>query len=234
MKLPDYIDKLKNNSEQNWKSSKQYLNEILILIEKAEDSGGIILKLSKQSINNSINGALKQAEDDLKNGYKEILNFGKIINAIRTKTGKGIAAAKINAYGLQKIKIDLLETDFAKAREEFMEAKILYYYLRSEKKEIICPKETLLRNFEIYSGGLSDFCGELLRKARLDIIQKKNFLKEIEKYYRDTQLIYAMLSNFAFSNKSGIRTKMEQMKNYISAFEKILYDLSKYRRNLIN
>ncbi|MFC1615276.1 hypothetical protein ACFL2L_00585 [Patescibacteria group bacterium] len=229
MKILTHINNLKNKTLEKEDNGKDYLSDILFLTRKIDDSGGVILKLSKQSINYSINENFKQAKCDLDNGYKEIIEFAKTLSIIKTKIGQGIANSKINGYAYQKIKVDLLEMDFIKAREEFMEAKILFHYLRSSKKEVITPKESLLANFEIYCGGLSDFCGELLRKARLDIIQKNNSIKDIKKYHNDTKEIYALLSNFAFSNKSGIRTKLEHLKSYISAFEKMLYDMSKYR-----
>jgi len=229
MKILSHINNLKKKTLNKEDNAKEYLNNILSLARKADGLGGVILKLSKQSINHSINEDFKQSKIAMDNGYKEIAEFAKTLSLIKTKIGKGLANSKINAHGYQKIKIDLLEMDFIKAREEFMEAKILFHYLRSSKKEIITPQEPLLANFEIYCGGLSDFCGELLRKARLDIIQKNNSIKNIKKYHNDTKEIYALLSNFAFSNKSGIRTKLEHLKSYISAFEKMLYDMSKYR-----
>ncbi len=69
-------------------------------------------------------------------------------------------------------------------------------------------------------------CGELVRKARLEIIEETGLVANIKKYYGDTKEIYKNLSSLSYSNKSGLRNKMEQLQNYIKEFEKILYDLS--------
>lgn len=225
MPITKYLKNLKSISEDNEIKSKKSMRAIMDVLRTVDDTGGEILKLSKQSINNSINKKYKKAEIDLKEAYEHIKNLDKTLKNAKEIIAEGVAKSEIRLAYLQNIKMDILENDFIKAREEFLEAKILFHYLSSRKKEIIMPDQELLANFELYAGGLADFSGELLRKARLDIIEKKNAANDIKKYYKDTKYVYEVLSGFAFSNKSGVRTKMEQVKSYILKFEELLYNL---------
>ncbi|MFH1192618.1 MAG: hypothetical protein V1655_04055 [bacterium] len=225
MPITNYLKNLKRESENSEIASKKSMRAIMDVLRSVDDTGGEILKLSKQSINNSINKKYKKAEIDLADAYEQIKNLDETLKNAKEIIARGIVKSEVRLAYLQNIKMDILENDFMKAREEFLEAKILFHYLSSRKKEIIMPEEELLSNFEIYAGGLADFTGELLRKARLDIIEKKNAGDDVKKYYKDTKYVYEVLSGFAFSNKSGLRTKMEQVKSYILKFEELLYNL---------
>jgi len=201
--------------------SKELKYDFLELIRELENIGGNILKLSKKAINNLTNNKGDKAEDFLIMAFKEIKFFDDKFSKLKKEFQ--IKKINIEQSDIQEIKIDKPENDFLNAKEEYLEAIILFSYLK--KGLIYKPKEKLLKNFKSYTGALSDFCGELLRKAKLNIIEKKYSKKEIKKYYQNTKDIYQILSSFSFSNKSGVRQKMEQLKDHVKGLENILFDL---------
>ncbi len=228
MKISNYLKQLeKKENKRTDKIRQEQLGslklkyEFLESIRNIEILGGDILKLSKKAINGSINNREDEAKIFLAEAFEKIKSFDSNLSELRERFKN--EREKIESNDLQKITIDKLRGNFLSAKEEYLEAKILFSYLK--KGLIYKPKEKLLNDFIPYAGGLSDFCGELLRKARLNVIKKGNSKKEIKKYYRDTKAIYQVLSGFSFSNKSGIRRKVEQLKEYIKGFENILYDL---------
>lgn len=227
--LLQYLNKLRGIKGKLEKQNQQSLDVITDLLKEIERLGGSILALSKDAINASINNRTSRAKTSLKEAEKKIIKFGKNMSKVRGFLTKLLLSPSLKMGDLQNIyvRIDSLEKNFSDAKEEFFEAKILHSYLQDSKKEILEPEKLLLVDFETYAGALSDFCGELLRKAKLDIIKRPNSEKRIKKYYQDTYNIYQAISNFSFSNKSGIRQKVENLKKYIRVFEDLLYDLSK-------
>ena len=201
--------------------SKELKYLFLELIQELESIGGGILKLSKKAISDLTNGKGDKAKDFLVEAFREIKLFDN--KFFKLKKEFEVEKLKMELGDVQEIKISKLEGDFLSAKEEYLEAKILFFYLK--KRIIYKPEEELLEDFKSYAGGLSDFCGELLRKARLNIIEKDYSKKEIKKYYQDVRYIYQVLSNFSFSNKSGARCKVEQLKDHIKRFEDMLFDL---------
>ncbi len=229
--LIKYLNILKKGKEKLEKQEQHFLAKVKNLFGNLDNSGGNILTLSKESINASINENFDIALSSLKGAQKEIIQFDKILFKARRILGGLLTDHKLKAGDLQNVyqRLDAFEKDFSAAKEEFFEAKILYFYLKDNKRKILGPTELPLADFEAYAGALSDFCGELIRKARLCVVKSFRCESDIGKYLRNTQDIYQSLANFAFSNKSGLRQKIEHLKNYIVEFEKLLYD-SKLRR----
>lgn len=228
MKILNYLKQLEKKENEKLEKarkasilSKDIRYNFINSIRNLESEGGNILKLSKKAINNLTNGDGVKAGGYLIEALKKIKSFDE--NVLELKKEFEIKRPSIEQADVQEIKIDILENDFLSAKEEYLEAKILFSYLKNGL--IYKPRESLLKDFKSYAGALSDFCGELLRKARLDIIEKQYSKKEIKKYYQDIKDIYQILSNFSFSNKSGVRHKMEQLKDYIKGFEDILFNL---------
>jgi len=228
--LVQYLTKLKKNKDGRESRGKCSLDKVLISIGELEGLGGDILALSKEAINASINNNLSKAREVLKEGGRKLKVFNRGILRVRGRLGELLQNSQLEIGDFQSIypRIIILEKDFSDAKEEFFEAKILYSYTRStDRKEILGPEQLELIGFKTYAGALSDFCGELLRKARLSIIENPDCEKEIKKYLQTTKSIYQALAKFAFSRKSGVRPKVEALKGYISGIENLLYDLNK-------
>lgn len=225
MKYPlKFLTNLKERKEKSEKKSRQSLGMIRKLLDDLEYFGGDILALSKESINYSINSDLIKADISLKKAEKKVDAFNK--NLLKARNVLRELLGEINNFQNIYNKIELFGKNFSNAKEEFFEAKILYSYIKSDRRKILGLANFPLADIETYAGGLSDFCGELLRRAKLDITKKSNCSKEIEKYYQDTKAVYQILAKFSFSNKSGIRSKVDNLKGYIFEFENLLYNLS--------
>lgn len=232
-KLLLYLNQLKNKKEKTEERNQKRLIEIKDLLRGLEKIGGKILSLSKKGINAAVNGNLPGAEESLKDAEKIVNEFIRGLSKIRARLANILKGHRVTTNDFQDIysKIKIIENDFSQAMEEFFEAKITYLYFRDAGKSTY--PNLFNCSFEIYAGALADFCGELLRRARLDIINDVESTANIKAYYRDAKSIHDVLSSFSFSNSSGVRSKMEHVKGYIQKFEKILYDLkiADLRRN---
>jgi len=215
------LKEFKSELENSEKDSRESWNHLTELIRKAENRGGEILKLSKEAINNSINGNFASASKTISRGNKAIKIFNNNILFLKKEVAKFITQSKIEIGKIGELKISKLDEDFLNAREEFLEAYFLFTYLKTgELPNLTNP---LLRDFRIYAGALADFCGELIRHARLSVIKGKDPTSEVKKYQKLLNEIYQSLSGFAFSNRSGVRKKVEHLKEYIGELENILY-----------
>jgi len=226
MKNLNYLNKLKKEKEKGEKRGQEHINALTNLFMELEILGGKIRVLSKEAINGTINNNLAKAEKSLKSAEQGVVKFDADFSRAKKVLGEALLTAGFRAGYIQSIsgQMHSMEKDFSSAREEFFEAKILYAYIKSGG-EISAMEDSPFVDFETYSGALSDFCGELLRKARLDITHDKSAVDNLENYYNETQRTYQLLSHFSFSNKSGIRSKVENLKSYIKNFEDLFYDL---------
>ena len=211
----------KSKLENSEKSSGESWNHLTSLVRHAENHGDKILKLSKEAINDSIGGNFTGALQAIRRGNMAIEIFNNKILFLKKETARFITQAKVEIGKVNELKISKLDDDFSSAREEFLEANLLFTYLKTGK--LLNPTNPLLKDFKIYAGALADFCGELVRRARLDMIESKNTIQDIKKYHQSLNKIYQSLSGFAFSNRSGVRAKVENLKGYIRELENILY-----------
>lgn len=227
MNLLQHLNKLKKKNECLEIQRRQSFDKIFYLFNKMENFGGDILTCSKEIITaclkndaSAASNRLRTAEEDMKKFNSKLLKCKDILGNLLTNT-------RLKANNLQNVysKLESFERDFSSAKEEFFEAKILYFYI--EEGKILRPADLFLSDFETYAGALSDFCGELLRKAKLDFTKDPaNTMKSIKRYYDVTQDIHQALLSFAFSNKSGIRPKIGHLEEYIRRFEDLFYDFS--------
>lgn len=218
-----YIKALFDNDKSLEEKKESFLTSLKKEIINLESTGGYVLKLSKQVISSVISNKLSDAKKKLEEGEGKIKDFEIDLDKLKKKIAEGIKNSTLQLKDLQQVKLDSLEGNFENAKEEFLEAKILITFF--EKGGIYKPNSKNLKDFNIYAGGLSDFCGELVRIARLATIQSTDPVKDVTRYLNVTSDAYEQLSAFAFSNASGNRQKIEQLKSFIRAFEEILYDL---------
>lgn len=148
--------------------------------------------------------------------------------------GSGALLAEVEKtfFGLEKqfVKNDGLrwEGAYRAALEEYVEAKLFYECLQN--------KRTVLRNFggrssvhvdaDTYLAGLSDFTGELMRKAVQRATQGKT--QEVEKLAETVRDVVEQLIQFDLTGY--LRTKYDQAKQNLRRVEEVLYDI-KMRRH---
>lgn len=183
---------------------------------------GKVLKFSKESINHSINERTNEAQKSLVRAKNLIQECDKKINVLKKKVSVEIVASTLQLKDLQNLKLDQLEDSLAKAKEEYLEAKILFHF--GKDGILYKPDTKSLKDFDNYMGGLSDFCGELLRKLRANIITSQVTDDTFEEYLSLINRIYEELSQYSFTNASGVRPKVEQLKGYITEVEKMRYE----------
>lgn len=111
------------------------------------------------------------------------------------------------------------EGAYKAAVEEYVEAKLFYQFLKTQKIAVI--KEVKV-NLEEYLGGLCDFTGELVRRA-VKLVTQKNY-EEIKKYAQVTDQIISELIQFDLTKI--LRNKYDQTIKNLKKLEEILYDLS--------
>jgi predicted translin family RNA/ssDNA-binding protein len=232
-KADSHLKKLKKEREIQERKNEQALRLISNHLKGLENLGGEILFLSKDSINHSIHDDIAKANVLLKNAERKLNRFYGKLELVRRAMGKFIADSRLRFGDLQGIysRIQTLEKEFADAKEEYFEARMFATYLASG--EIPHPGDLVFADFETYAGALSDLCGELLRKARLELTKHPMDSVQTERFHRDTLVIYQILSSFAFSNKSGIRAKMENLKGYIVRFEELLYETRQRTQGIV-
>ena len=160
---------------------------------------------------------LNEVEIFIKKYDKNILNLKKKIN-------RNIEKSLIQFKDLNQIKLDQIEDNFKKAKEEYLEAKILFVFLT--KGIIYKATGKDLKEFNTYVGGIADFCGELVRKARSESMVSEFSDVNIKRYKEVAMKIYEDLIEYSFSNSSGNRGKIEQLKGHIDAFDRILHDFN--------
>jgi len=227
MNLLQHLDKLKKKNERLEIRRRQSFDKIFYLSKEMENLGGDILTCSKEIIAACLKNDVGVASNRLRTAEENMKKFNGKLFRCRGILGNLLTNTQLKANDLQNVysKLESFEKDFSSAKEEFFEAKILYFYI--EEGKILRPADLFLSDFETYAGALSDFCGELLRKARLDFTKDStSTMKSIKRYYDITQDIHQALLSFAFSNKSGIRPKIGHLEGYIRGFEDLFYDFS--------
>ena len=209
--------------EDDRKILENFRNRTIKSIKGFESEASGLLKEAKSIINNSVNARFDTAKKELKTTKAKLIVLNKKNQKFQKEFESHCAKFKIKTADQQALKAESTNSFLSAATEECLEAHLLLKYLSSGK--IDSPKEEVFSNLDTYVGGLCDMCGELTRKARLNIIAGAESQKNIGKYYHDTKAVYEDLSIFAFSNRSGLRSKIENLKGYINNLENMLYDL---------
>ena len=170
-----------------------------IIIKHSTD----ILKLAKQAIFALHRDNMAESEKNFKDSEELI----KYLNT-RIKKEKGLEYEGI----------------FLAALEEYCEAKLLYQFLKTGKVGAL-PGFKLDEN--TYLGGLSDFTGELVRRAV--------FLATRRRYQEVAiceQAIEDVVHELIQFNLIGpLRPKFDQAKNNLRKIEEIMYDLEIKKRH---
>lgn len=160
-----------------------------------------ILKFSKQAIFACHRNELEDASQALTQAHAIVRDIEKKI--IKNKDLEG-------------------EGSFRAALEEFAEASLLYQFLI---KGTVTRIEGVTLSHEIYIGALSDFTGELTRRAVA--LATKRDVKGVE-HVRG--VIEAIMSQFiTFDLLSNLRSKYDAARKNLRTVEEILYDLEMSR-----
>ena len=145
------------------------------------------------------------------------------------EVGSGALLAEVDKTfdGLEKqfAKNDGLrwEGAYRAALEEYVEAKLFYDFMVSGK---IAEIKTVSLDADAYLAGLSDFTGELTRKAVQRATQGKT--QEVEKLAEIVRDVVEQLIKFDLTGY--LRTKYDQAKQNLRRVEEVLYDI-KMRRH---
>jgi predicted translin family RNA/ssDNA-binding protein len=110
------------------------------------------------------------------------------------------------------------EGSYRAALEEYVEAKFFGGFLEGERIDFIKGVQI---DADSYLAGLSDFTGELLRKAVLSATDKK--FKKVEELASGIREVIGELLKFNLT--SYLRTKYDQAKHNLRRVEEILYDV---------
>lgn len=111
------------------------------------------------------------------------------------------------------------EGSWRAAQEEFVEASLVLEYL---EKGSVSPVKDVSDDPDIFLGGLSDFTGELVRRAVLLATERKN--DEVESLYREVRSVIDFLMQMDLTGT--LRTKLDQAKQNLRKLEEVRYDLS--------
>ncbi len=111
------------------------------------------------------------------------------------------------------------EGAYRAALEEYVEAKLFYDFSKYGK---ISEIKTVLIDADGYLAGLSDFTGELTRKAVQRATQGRH--QEVEKLAKVVRDVVEQLIQFDLTGY--LRTKYDQAKQNLRRVEEVLYDIS--------
>lgn len=133
-----------------------------------------------------------------------------------------LAEVEKTFFGLEKqfAKNDGLrwEGAYRAALEEYMEARLFYDFMKDGKLSEI---KNVPIDADGYLGGLSDFTGELTRKAVQRATQGKS--EEVEKLAEVVREVVEQLIKFDLTGY--LRTKYDQAKQNLRRVEEVLYDI---------
>ncbi len=115
------------------------------------------------------------------------------------------------------------EGAYKAAVEEYVEAKLFYQFLKTQKIAVI---KDIKVDLEGYLGGLCDFTGELVRRA-VKLATRKDY-EEIKLYAQVTDQVISELVQFNLTKI--LRNKYDQTTRNLKKLEEILYDLSLRRK----
>ena len=189
-----------------------------------ESRAGELMRLSKEIINEVVQNRIQGARINIQTGESLIKGIhGDFLN-LRKLIAHYLKNSMLQLKDLPQLKVDQLEDNFEKAKEEFLEGRILFEFIG--KGKLYEPKDDYMKDFDTYAGALSDFCGELVRRGRSEVVHSgARAIESIQSYRKITQEIYQILTQYAFSNSSGNRQKIEQLKSFLDSFDKFSYDV---------
>ncbi len=110
------------------------------------------------------------------------------------------------------------EGAYRAALEEYVEAKLFYEFMKTGK---VAEIKAVLVDADGYLAGLSDFTGELTRKAVQRATQGR--VDEVEKLAEVVREVVEQLIKFDLTGY--LRTKYDQAKGNLKRVEEVLYDI---------
>jgi predicted translin family RNA/ssDNA-binding protein len=164
-----------------------------------------IIKISSDALRLSKQAIFALHREDAKLSEKLILEVENIFKKLSAKFKQN---ERLQYEGAYKASL-----------EEYVEAKLFFNFLKSQKIAVI--KEVKI-NLEEYLGGLCDFTGELVRRA-VKLASKKQY-EEISKYAEVTDQVISELMQFNLTKV--LRTKYDQVTRNLKKLEEILYEIS--------
>jgi len=184
--------------------NKIFFTKLIEEYSKYNSNRGEVINQSRDILREAKTSIFASHRDDLEQAEKSLKNAEKIINILLQK----VKNSRINYEGA-----------FRAGLEEYAEAKLFYNFLVTGKVEEI--KEVKL-DFETYIGALSDFTGELVRRAVLKAT--KGDLKDVIELHKVTEEVINQFIKFDLL--SNLRNKFDQGKKNLRKLEEIMYDLS--------
>lgn len=142
--------------------------------------------------------------DNFKDSEKAIKEVEKLFRLIEKRTRRNKTLARRGFY--------------SEAVEEYIEAIVLYNFLTKSEVKIlgyidISPEEAI--------AGISDFTGELVRKAITTAGAKD--LKNMHLYKKEVEDVAEALTKIGFSGK--LRQKYDEVERNLKRIEEIIYDM---------
>ncbi len=184
---------------------KNFWGKIALAQGDNDKSRRIIINHSNSALHLAKQAIFAMHRDNLKEAKEKIVESENILLRLQKDFAKKQSLMKEGAWSA--------------AREEYAEAKLFYAYVDGKRvgeiKEVkVLPEE--------YLGGLSDFTGELLRRAVL--LSTKQKFESVEQIAEEVaSVIHFLLSQ----NLSGVlRTKFDQAKKNQNKIEQIMYEIS--------
>lgn len=165
----------------------------------------VIINQANEALHKSKQAIFSLHRDNLKEASKHLATASKILNDLERDFGK---RKRLRGEG-----------SWCAACEEFIEANLLYQFI---KGETVGKIKGVSLQCEEYLGGLSDYTGELLRRAVLLASNRKfNDVKVILDEIRE--VIYLMLQ---YNLTGQLRTKFDQVKKNMHKIEEIYYEIN--------
>lgn len=165
----------------------------------------IVVRNSNEALNLSKRAIFSYHRDDVKSAQENLAQAEKIFARL-DREAKGMPALRH-------------EGSWRAALEEYCEAKLFGEFLHSG---CVCEIRDRQVDTEIYIGGLSDFTGELVRRAVREATEK-NF----EDVRKIKDAITEIMSQLIQLDLAGyLRTKYDQAKNNLRKIEEIMYEVS--------
>ncbi|MFZ2969675.1 MAG: hypothetical protein WA063_00855 [Minisyncoccia bacterium] len=183
--------------------NKKFIKSLRNNYEKKEAERSHIIGMSNKILSNSKKAIFSLHRDDIKGAEEKLSEAEEIMKKMKDEIGYERMSK---------------EGSYAAASEEYVEAKMFYFFMTGKKIDKI---EGACLGIESYLGGMCDLAGELVRRAVKEATEGR--LEEVERISLVINEIMAELIEF---NMTGaLRTKYDQAKHSLKNMEKINYDI---------
>lgn len=164
-----------------------------------------VIKISNEVLQKSKQAIFALHRDDVKDAELKLKEADKLLQNAEIK--------------FKKIKRLRYEGSYKAAVEEYIEAKLFFKYMTDGK---ISEIKAVKINNDIYLGAMSDYTGELLRKAVLYATDRK--FDEVRAIKKEMDMVMKELLEL---NLTGyLRTKYDAVKRNVKKIEEVMYDIT--------